>query len=168
MPNWTSNRIYVEGETADIRAFLEAVKWQDELFDFNSIFPMPQILTRTVSGHTTFDGVKHSAWTTDTDASGKTFERPFNDEERQELQNIGFNNWYDWACKNWGTKWKASDVDVTDCSEHGYAEILFNTAWCAPIPILKKIREMFPQLEIECRWRDEDDDPYPHSIDDFV
>jgi len=27
MPNWTSNRIYIEGEPADIRAFLEAVKW---------------------------------------------------------------------------------------------------------------------------------------------
>lgn len=28
MPNWTSNRIYVEGEPADIRAFLDAVKWK--------------------------------------------------------------------------------------------------------------------------------------------
>jgi hypothetical protein len=30
MPNWTSNRIYIKGDQADIRAFLEAVKWEDE------------------------------------------------------------------------------------------------------------------------------------------
>jgi hypothetical protein len=31
MPNWTSNRVDIEGEEADIRAFLDAVKWEDEL-----------------------------------------------------------------------------------------------------------------------------------------
>jgi hypothetical protein len=43
MPNWTSNTIYVTGKPADLRAFLEAVKWQDEVFDFNRLVPMPEL-----------------------------------------------------------------------------------------------------------------------------
>jgi Ferredoxin-like domain in Api92-like protein len=168
MPNWTSNRIYIEGEATDIRALLEAIKWQHELFDFNRIIPMPEILKRTVSGFQKFDGVEVRAWMRDKDANGKGIERPFTPEESEQLRVIGHSNWYDWCIANWGTKWNASDVDVSDDSEYGYAEILFNTAWCAPIPIFRKLQELFPGLEIDCRWRDEDDDPYPHCLEDVA
>jgi len=57
-----SNRIYVEGEPADIRAFLEAVKWEDELFDFNRIIPRPEILNHTGSGIREIDGKKVESW----------------------------------------------------------------------------------------------------------
>lgn len=50
MPNWTSNSIRIEGAEADIRAFLDVVKSQDQLFDFNRIIPMPELLMHTGSG----------------------------------------------------------------------------------------------------------------------
>ncbi len=49
MPNWTSNSIRIDGTETDIRAFLETVKWEDEIFDFNRIVPMPELLKHTGS-----------------------------------------------------------------------------------------------------------------------
>jgi hypothetical protein len=56
MPNWTSNRIRTEDGEADLRAFLESVKWQDQLFDFNRLIPMPDILKHTGTGRRVIDG----------------------------------------------------------------------------------------------------------------
>ena len=58
MPNWTSNTIHIDGSEADIRAFLEAVKWEDEIFDFNRIIPMPALLKHTGSANRTINGAR--------------------------------------------------------------------------------------------------------------
>lgn len=55
----------------------------------------------------------------------------------------------------------------TTTIDHKYLEILFETAWSAPVPILLKICEMFPKLTFDCRWRYEDEDPYPNSLEDY-
>tara|TARA_R100001224_G_scaffold54961_1_gene32182 strand:- start:263 stop:1048 length:786 start_codon:yes stop_codon:yes gene_type:complete len=39
------------------------------------------------------------------------------------LENYGSDNWYDWALKNWGTKWGCYDNDVQGNNYH------FTTAW---------------------------------------
>lgn len=171
MPNWTSNRIYIEGDHADIKAFLEAVKWEDELFDFNRIIPRPEILNHTGSGMREIDGKKVDSWYIikpwHDDFPGQKEEvRLFTPEEEAELQAIGHRDWYSWSIQNWGTKWNACHVEIEDSSEHGYLEITFNTAWSAPVPVLRKMVEMFPKLSFTCEWRYEDDSPYPHSLDD--
>jgi hypothetical protein len=169
MPNWTSNRISIDGEPADLRAFLEAVKWEDQIFDFNRIIPMPELLKRTVSGFRTIDGNEVRSWIEETDADGKPVPRCFTPEEQAELQRIGFSNWYDWSIANWGTKWNASRPEVYDAStDCGNVEIFFQTAWCAPLPVFLRIKDMFPKLSFDCRWRDDDDDLYPHSLDDVA
>jgi hypothetical protein len=169
MPDWTSNHIDISGEPADIRAFLEAIKWEDKLFDFNRIIPMPECLKRTVYGHTIIEGKEVRSWIEDKDAEGNAVARCFTPEEEQEFQQIGYCNWYDWSRDNWGTQWNACNTKVDDgLIKHGLAEILFDTAWSAPIPILKKMVRMFPKLSFKCRWRDEDDSPYPHSLRDIT
>lgn len=168
MPNWTSNHIYIEGQPADIRAFLEAVKWEDQVFDFNRIIPIPDPLKHTVSGFTSIEGKAVSSWKEDTDSDGKLVSRCFTPEEHSELEKIGFFNWYDWCCANWGTKWNASHPNIEeDTIEHGYLEIFFDTAWSPPVPVFLKLREKFPKLTFDCRWRYEDDDPFPHSLDEI-
>jgi hypothetical protein len=172
MPNWTSNHLYIEGDQADIRAFLEAVKWEDELFDFNRIIPMPELLKHTGSGGRTIEGKQVASWYNVKPWNPQRPEeeeqvRLFTPEEEAELTAIGHRNWYSWANANWGTKWNASRPEIEDSSiEHGYIEITFNTAWDAPIPVLQKMVEMFPKLTFDCRWRHEDEDSYPHSLDD--
>ena len=171
MPNWTTNRIRIEGESAEIRKLLKAMKWEDELFDFNRLIPMPELLRNTGSGHSTIEGKKVEAWyIVERDEHG--FEkkaRLFTPEEEAELAKIGHPDWYSWSIQNWGTKWNACRVEVDDANvEYGYAEITFETAWCAPMPVLLKMRETFPTLRFHCEWRDEDESPYPHSLDDVA
>ena len=55
-------------------------------------------------------------------------------------------NWYDWSIDNWGTKWNASTEDVDEDDDRIY--IRFNTAWSPPIPIIKKLHEMFNSKEV--------------------
>src|SRR5579872_225406 len=129
MPNWTSNRIEINGEDRDVRAFLEAVRSQDQLFDFNRIIPMPELLRRTGFGHQTIDDKKVSAWYVVHKGSPDVPEqvRLFTAEEETALKIIGYTNWYDWSNANWGTKWNACSVMVYGIP--GYIEIAFDTAW---------------------------------------
>jgi hypothetical protein len=167
MPNWTSNRVSAEGAEADLRAFLEVVKWQDQLFDFNRITPMPEILRHTVSGSRDFDGKNVASWFVENpDGAWKDrIERPFTPEEEAVLRAIGHHDWYSWSVDNWGTKWNASRVDIDDTSiEYGLIEITFETAWDAPVLVLKKLFGMFPALTFRCEWRHEDESAYPHAL----
>jgi hypothetical protein len=42
-------------------------------------------------------------------------------------------NWYDWCCTNWGTKWDITNPSVDDDSEEDSITISFDTAWAPPI-----------------------------------
>ena len=44
----------------------------------------------------------------------------------------GANTWYDWCCNNWGTKWNAGRTEIC-----GNDEIIFETAWGSPEPVIK-------------------------------
>lgn len=68
----------------------------------------------------------------------------------KERELYGNNNWYDWSIANWGTKWNAY------CFSHNDNEIAFQTAWCAPHPVLKELSHMFPGVYITHLWADED------------
>ena len=53
--------------------------------------------------------------------------------------------WYTFNVENWGTKWNAYEIVVGDI-DWGSVEINFQTAWSPPIPVVKKMGEMFPHL----------------------
>ena len=44
--------------------------------------------------------------------------------QRRYKEEYGYDNWYDWANHNWGTKWGCCDNEFKD------NEYWFNTAWC--------------------------------------
>jgi hypothetical protein len=163
MPNWTFNSLHVEGTEADLRAFLEAVKWQDEIFDFNRIIPMPELLKHTGSGRRTIDGEQVDEWYVIGNQpnliSDDKAVRRFTPDEEATLKVIGHSNWYDWSIANWGTKWNACDAELDDdCIAEGYIEIRFTTAWEAPVPVFEKMFAMFPKLSFDCCWQDEAED----------
>lgn len=170
MPNWTSNSIYAEGSPEQVSDFLEALKGENGIIDFNRITPMPEILKSTGSGNITIDGQQASSWyIAERDENGlPRKQRLFTPEEEQQLAEIGYQNWYDWANANWNTKWNACNprIPSPDTAQYGFVEIEFETAWDAPIPVMRKIVEMFPDLEITCQWRHETEPLYPHNLDD--
>ena len=51
------------------------------------------------------------------------------------------NNWYDWACENWGTKWDAYQFKVQRLGDTSLY-VTLETAWSPPIPIFKRLIEL--------------------------
>jgi hypothetical protein len=66
----------------------------------------------------------------------------------------GFNaGGYEWCVANWGTKWGAYDTYMANRSD-GEAQIEFNSAWSPPSPVVEKLAELFPTLEIELAYEE--------------
>jgi hypothetical protein len=64
----------------------------------------------------------------------------------------------DWSIKNFGTKWNALNAVVQ--KEKNFVKITFTTAWYCPLPIFKKIIELFPKLDIDFVASDGQDKAY--------
>ena len=69
----------------------------------------------------------------------------------ENYQNYGHTTWYDWNIANWGTKWNAYGTEKMDKDT-----IVFDTAWSTPEPVMLKLSEMFPEIEFELWYADED------------
>jgi hypothetical protein len=146
-------------------------------FDFEKIIPMPQSMKITSGSSTDFgiDILKYRengddsalksrlSWPWVVKAGIKTVEELVEHaieggladlhEGKLALDNIknyGCKDWYDWAVKNWGTKWNSSD----GIYENG--TLSFQTAWSLPEPVLVKLSEMFPDVTIGVVYADED------------
>lgn len=66
------------------------------------------------------------------------------------------NNWYEWNCENWGTKWEVEPNDVNIINrDDEKIELEFQTAWCPPIAFLKKLCLMYSKIYIECNYVEE-------------
>lgn len=72
-----------------------------------------------------------------------------------ERARYGQKNWYDWNSKNWGTKWNAYGFNELQGSRE-VDTIRFMTAWRAPHNVINKLAQMYPDLQIDHSWADED------------
>ena len=61
---------------------------------------------------------------------------------------------HNWCIANWGTKWNSYGYTADTGFKDG--KLTFLTAWSAPHPILQKLSEMYPDIEFEHEWADED------------
>lgn len=53
-------------------------------------------------------------------------------------------DWYNWQCNNWGTKWDFGKDEYYDPAkiEDGNVVVSFNTAWSPPIQFYEKLVEL--------------------------
>ncbi len=61
---------------------------------------------------------------------------------------------YDWCIANWGSKWNSYGYTADSGFKDG--KLTFLTAWSAPHPIMQRLSEMYPDIEFEHKWADED------------
>lgn len=183
MPNHVVNHISLHGDPEKIHEMLEAIK-SDEIgvgsVDFNKIIPMPESLnieagSRTDRGlklYRDFIDVYMLAGTLDKDLSQiphereEIFLRQRTDIKRDEwdlgkaawnnIRQYGAPTWYDWCISHWGTKWNAYGYGEDKIDYRDGDMLYFQTAWSAPHPVLEKLTEMFPDVELEHEWADED------------
>ena len=101
----------------------------------------------------------------------------------------GYDNWYDWRCDNWGTKWDVNEfygVDRQYLTEQNEGESTisfgFSSAWSPPIGAYDKFMDSGHNVEIKAyyyeggcafmgEWDNGSDDCYEpsqyKSTDDF-
>jgi hypothetical protein len=72
------------------------------------------------------------------------------------------NDWYHWNVRNWGTKWDVavSNGDeypdtVMEITDNGSVMYRFNTAWSPVFEAIEKLSEMFPSLEFDYEYEEE-------------
>jgi hypothetical protein len=57
---------------------------------------------------------------------------------------------YDWCLTNWGTKWGICDPTLNEGKRVLYYG--FQTAWSPPLPIIRKMGQMFPELTFRLKY----------------
>lgn len=128
MPNWCYNSMTITGPIEEVEHFKQTcIRVGDggrpPHFDFNAIVAMPEVLADLA-------------------------EKPFVIKEDTEPPEPP--DWHKWLTAKWGTISNACRFRVRR-DEPGRYECGFDTAWSPPIPLFKKIIEMFPALTIELR-----------------
>lgn len=155
------------------------------LLDFNKIIPMPKSLD-IESGSLTDIGLKEYKEFLEQYIDGKMTENVLdcikNIPEQDELlylelhrnidpdewnlgktafcniQKYGYPTWYEWCIHNWGTKWNSCGAygDKNGTFNPVTNSFCFRTAWSAPHPVIKRLSEIYPDIEFTHDYADED------------
>ena len=161
MPNWTQNEVtFSSSKTTNIKKIKRIF---EKGSPFNQLIKEPNWNTVPLKGNESVNYFKEKPL-------GKKGELPIieefklNNGEIMKLSKFKSTDeqdtrWYSWRCEKWDTKWDVpkDEIEITEIN-NGSIVIGFNTAWCAPYAIYKKLRNKFKDVEIEWWARDEDDD----------
>ena len=175
MPNNITNLLIVTANNnEEIQNFLNAIKGENvtdseqQVIDFNTIIPMPMALRNTEASSYIDDAIYYYlAKNNLVEYNRQKMDRlQKSNKELDELYKIGemyvgyereygAKDWYDWRCANWGTKWNAYSSDINIISDSS-VEISFDTAWAGVPDLIRKLTEMYPNLNFEYKFADED------------
>jgi len=157
MPNHVENIVSFKGSKDDITEVMNILFDGKGNVTFDGFLPMPEELvgtsspTRIVSKKDYVLAVKKREKDIK-DGKDVFGGLPMTSKMQSELlSKYGVDNWYDWACNNWGTKWGA--YDGNKCNDN---TLRFCSAWSTPYPAMVKLSEKFPEVIIKVRFADED------------
>jgi len=107
MPNWCDNQVTITGSKSVIDKIEKIVKEEKGAGGLLNFFhPMPKELEDTTS--------------------------PSSSADKPQPMVDGFDNWYDWRCENWGTKWEVNEFYGVD-RQGDTISFAFSSAWSPPI-----------------------------------
>lgn len=179
MPNYVAVKITITGEKEKVDQVVNVVCSKQEdgkpyVFDFNKIVPMPEELN-IESGSRGEWGKRYLllkaklpvTWTEDDREFVEKFEKRDKDDfyscvelGKKYLSNIskyGYETWWGWCSDpaNWNTKWNSCSPEYDRINDN-CAVYTFDTAWSFCFPVIEKLSKMFPDVEIEFAYSDED------------
>ena len=137
MCDLATTRLKLTGPYSELMGFTVKGYSKENDFDFRQLLPIPQELVET----------EH---------------QELSKEKKNEfIQKYGFYNSFDWRCENWDTKWNSEVLTPwnyeSELPEDGVIEksgshqisILFNTAWCPPISLIRTLSKDYPNVTFE-------------------
>ena len=156
MPNWCDNQITITGPNSVIDKIEKIVKNEDSKNGLlNFFYPMPKELDGTTS--------------------------PSSSADKPQPMVDGFDNWYDWRCENWSTKWDVNEFYGVD-RQGDTISFGFSSAWSPPIGAYEKFLDKNEDCSLKAyyyeggcdfmgEWDNGSDDCYApsdyKSTDDF-
>jgi hypothetical protein len=170
MPNHVINRLNIVGKEQEVSKCLSEIKGtqEDQFIDFNAFAPIPKELVGTTSptkiiSQEDYDDqekrIAHNELTEIEKFHGVS--RGITKDMSEEFQEeFGYDNWYDWQCANWGTKWNAYDQ-----FSNGDNFIEFSTAWSTPYQAIKLLSSKYPTLQFKVEFADED---FGHNVGEYT
>ena len=191
MPNWTGNRLSIIGSVEDINLFeadrLAALKANDcdmeQIITFHMVLPMPQELKGTQGGPRPMREAEirqmAAQYNWSEESLQAALEKQMTDELEAKLDGLkakyGSDNWYDWCCANWGTKWDACHAayDRIAYELPGFSSdpardrirITFDTAWAAPEPVIHALVRKYPNLNFVHSYSYEGEENTDFTVD---
>lgn len=125
MPNWCSNTLIITGDDEEIKKFEKKAKAKDTALSMNKFLPTPKALLEGTAPNRT-------------------------ENAKELIEKYGAKDWYDWHINNWGTKWDLTAELL--CSDEGYLQYCFDSAWSPPIEFLKEVSKKYTRLEFRLRY----------------
>lgn len=181
MPNWVINEIQFKTTDEKFTEIVNTITSEEGYLDFNKILPMPEELIITAGSITDLaleayrkykegssleeavsdktagfiddNTIKNSTGVKiDLDDSPKMRVIKFGERYHRNIEEFGAPTWYEWCIDQWGTKWNASRTEIM----YEKKTIRFATAWSNPYPVIERLSEMFPDIDMEVKYADED------------
>ena len=133
MPNWVECDLTVSGNEKVLKSFEDFAKTEKSALDANKFIPYPKEFA-------------------DKDAEAEEVRKRIKAGEKLSVPEDGFNSGgYEWRIKNWGTKWGICDAEIS-CKKLKHTFYFFTCAWNPPLPLIRKMAEMFPALAFSLRY----------------
>lgn len=168
MANWVHNILDIEGKREDLIKLINLVsapvpvKYQDfeRTEDGTDLTWKEEVLTNPVFS---FWNIKKP------DDLESYYGKPYHEDTGDIVRDVmmGFvkgNDWYNWNTRNWGCKWDVAQGNDepnvytrTEMEWKGdeWVCFRFNTPWSPPIPVLTELFSMFPTLEFDYQYEEE-------------
>ena len=153
MPNWCNNSVEIyHTDPAMIERARKAFNGEGLLQEF---IPVPQALLDTVSG-----------------SMGEDKREAHEAQQKANVEQYGYANWYDFCVSEWGTKWEIGADGNPAQDIPGGLMLGFDSAWSPPIAAYEKLLEMGfriramyyePGMAFAGVWEDGADDYYEYS-----
>ena len=172
MPNWCYNTVRISGHgNYKVEKLMEAVKGKkveqdgkeyQAPFSFNSIVPMPEDIRDTTSPNRILATQEEVDTYNDTEGQDVEWFSAANTQEQVDAlqEKYGVTNWYDWAIKNWGTKWDLNafhdDTQVNYHEDANEVTYRFDTAWSPPQLVHEALVEQYPAVNISWHYDEPD------------
>jgi len=179
MPNWTGNRLSINGTPEELNLFeadrVAALKEYDcddeQVITFNMVLPMPKELKGTSSPRPrTEEQIRQDAkdWNWPEESLQRALASCLTPELAVRLDELkakfGADNWYDWCNNNWGTKWDACHAAI-EPPISGSVVISFDTAWCEPLPVIHALVRKYPNLNFVHSYSYEGEENTDFTVD---
>ena len=161
IPNWCENELVVKGEVKELVRFSNFAKTQKSKIDENKFIPYPEHFKELDDVHREWlkKADRYADAITKTkrgwycgDLLTETQRKSFTDLHGEQPKD-GYNQGgYEWCCNNWGTKWGLCNAEGFINKEKKRIFYNFDTAWSPPEPLVRKMAEMFPELEFTLKF----------------